>query len=293
MHSYLRSIGFSNVKSRKDFEKILGIIMESPSSKFSHETAPKHRIVQFNKDFGDNIGISVVGEYDDKGFFYLNYYSPYAISNVISSRETVLINKRVDTDAYTGMCDDMRLGVSLIYYLQNSIQFLNSNVNMNTNRPVNICLSALSVQGKVILGLANNSYTTKKGAQDRVRRNKLIAEAKGGNQDAIDSLTIDELDIYAMVSRRAKYEDVYSIVENSFIPYGSESDNYSLIGTILNWSVLKNEFTNEEVYFLLINCNDLVFPVYINKLDLLGEPMIGRRFKGNIWMQGNIDFTGI
>lgn len=293
MHRYLRSIGFSNINSRKDFEKILGIIMESPTSKHTLSLGHKHRLVQFNKDFMDGLGISVVGEYDEKGFFYLNYYTPYAVSNVVSSKEIVMINKRIDTDAYTGMCDDMRLGISLIFYLQNIVDYKKSSIKENTGRMVNICLSSLSTEGKVLLGLSNDKASDKKITQETRRRNKLIAEAKNGNQDAIDSLTIDELDIYASVIKRVKYEDIYSIVENSFIPYGSESDNYTIIGTIINWSTITNDFTKENIYSLLVNCNDLVFPVYINESDLIGEPMIGRRFKGNIWMLGYIDFTEI
>lgn len=293
MHRYLRAVGFSNINSRKDFEKILGIIMESPTSKYTLPLEQNHRLVQFNKDFMDGLGISVVGEYDEKGFFYLGYYTPYAISSVVSSKEIVMINKRVDTDAYTGMCDDMRLGVSLIFYLQNIIDYKKSSIKENTGRIVNICLSSLSIEGKVLLGLSNDRTSDKEITQETRRRNKLIAEAKNGNQDAIDSLTIDELDIYASVMKRVKYEDIYSIVENSFIPYGSESDNYTLIGTIINWSTITNTFTQENIYCLLVNCNDLVFPVYINELDLIGEPMIGRRFKGNIWMLGHIDFSEI
>ena len=293
MHRYLRAVGFSDINSRTDFEKILGIIMESPTFKHTLSLEHKHRLVQFNKDFGEGMGISVVGEYDERGFFYLNYYTPYAISNLISSKEIVMINKRVDTDAYTGMCDDMRLGVSLIFYLQNIVDYRKSSIAENTGRIVNICLSALSIEGKVLLGICTDEYAERKNIIENKRRNKLIAEARNGDQDAIDSLTIDELDVYASVMKRAKSEDIYSIVDTSFIPYGSESDNYTIIGTITNWNLLTNPATNEKVYYLLINCNDLIFPVYINELDLIGEPMIGRRFKGNIWMQGNIDFTEI
>ena len=37
---------------------------------------------------------------------------------------------------------------------------------------------------------------------------------------------------YAMITKRIQKEDVYSIVDTTFIPYGSESDNYTVIGTI-------------------------------------------------------------
>ena len=122
------------------------------------------------------------------------------------------------------------------------------------------------------------------------QRNQLIAEAKKGNQEAIDSLTIDDIDLYAMVSKRIQYEDIYSIVDTAFIPYGSESDNYTVLATILDCTSITNTQTKEEVYVLQLECNHLIFEVCINKKDLLGEPQIGRRFRGTVWMQGNVDF---
>jgi len=123
------------------------------------------------------------------------------------------------------------------------------------------------------------------------KRNNLIAEAKKGNQEAIDSLTIDDLDTYAMISRRAKKEDIYSIVDTTFIPFGSESDNYSIIASIAEVNLLQNRMTGEEMYDMQLICNELSFRLCINKKDLLGEPMVGRRFKGNIWMQGSVLFS--
>ena len=54
--------------------------------------------------------------------------------------------------------------------------------------------------------------------------------------------------------------------------------------------LIKNHLTEEELYALTVNCNDLVFDVCINRADLLGEPAVCRRFKGVIWMQGNLNY---
>lgn len=51
---------------------------------------------------------------------------------------------------------------------------------------------------------------------------------------------------------------------------------------------ISNIITNEKIYCIKVSCNDIIFSVCINKNDLIGEPMVGRRFKGNIWMQGSI-----
>ena len=121
-------------------------------------------------------------------------------------------------------------------------------------------------------------------------KRQLIIQAKNGDQDAIDNLTLDEIDLSGQLMKRIMTEDLYSIVDSTFIPYGSESDNYMIIGTILNWSLTTNPYTNEDVFQLLINGNDVVMNISINRKDLEGEPMIGRRFKGVIWMQGHADF---
>jgi len=46
----------------------------------------------------------------------------------------------------------------------------------------------------------------------------------------------------------------------------------------------------EEIFILTIYSNEISFDVAINKLDLMGEPQVGRRFKGVIWLQGYINF---
>jgi hypothetical protein len=56
-------------------------------------------------------------------------------------------------------------------------------------------------------------------------------------------------------------------------------------------NLIVNSHTKEEIYDLQLLCNDITFRLCINKQDLLGEPVIGRRFKGNIWMQGSIAFS--
>lgn len=287
MHSYLRAIGFSGVKSRADFEKIVGIVMEQPTERTTREMGNKVKFTEIKKDFFHNVGIGIVGEYDEKGFFYLGHYFPYCRGTFISATDDVSINKRVDTDAYTGMYDDMRFGVSMIFYLQNVANFIRQGRMVEgVAKGVQISLSALSVEGKIILGLSQNETQMRHRRANSAQRKRLIAEAKQGNQEAIDSLTIEDIDTYAMVSRRIHTEDLYSIVENSFIPYGSESDNYSVLATIKEYNLLVNPMTREEVYQMVLECNDMVFDLCVNKMDLVGMPMIGARFKGTIWMQG-------
>ena len=104
------------------------------------------------------------------------------------------------------------------------------------------------------------------------------------------TLTVEDIDLFSSVSRRVAREDIYSIVDTCFMPSGIECDQYSVIGNILSVDRRINRITGEEIFLLGLECNDLLFTAAINAADLLGEPVPGRRFKGQVWIQGNVCF---
>ena len=186
--------------------------------------------------------------------------------------------------------DDYRLGVSLIFYIQNVVDYLKNPIKKKERRKCPVYLAALASEGKILLPVEKTTKEAEKVKTDLKNRSALIAEAKQGNQEAMQSLTFDDIDQYAVVSRRIRKEDIYSIVETSFIPYGSESDNYSILGYINSVERQKNSYTKEEFYVMNVECNEMNYDVCIHVDDLLGEPAVGRRFRGNIWMQGKVEF---
>ena len=130
----------------------------------------------------------------------------------------------------------------------------------------------------------------KKVKQVARNRSHLIAAARKGDEEAIENLTLEDMDTYTAISRKIRKEDVFSIVDTYFMPYGVECDQYSILGEIIESQKRQNYMTGENVYQMTINCNELIFDMCINEEDLLGEPEVGRRFKGIIWMQGYINF---
>ena len=123
-----------------------------------------------------------------------------------------------------------------------------------------------------------------------INRNQLLAAARQGDEEAIESLTLEDMDTYTSISRKILTEDVLSLVDTYFMPYGVECDQYSILAEILEYNMITNKLTGEKVYIMKVSCNDLQFDVCINALDLYGEPQVGRRFKGVIWMQGYINY---
>ena len=74
------------------------------------------------------------------------------------------------------------------------------------------------------------------------------------------------------------------------MPFGIECDKYSILGTILDFTTTENIATKEELYIMDLEVNDLRFSLCVPKARVVGEPANGRRFKGNIWLQGKINF---
>ena len=74
------------------------------------------------------------------------------------------------------------------------------------------------------------------------------------------------------------------------MPCGIQCDQYSVLGEILEFHTFENIATGEELLQMKIDCNNIQFDVCINQKDLLGEPAVGRRFRGDIWLQGQIHF---
>lgn len=291
MHSYLKTIGFSQIKSQIELNKLIDDILENSTHDKMVMTENRTMYAEVAKEFAPNVGIALRGEYDDKGVFRLENYYPYYMGKTVSTKEEVTFSKKVDNNSYTGMCDDVRIGVSLIFYLQNVLEYLGlRNRKKSMGQGLSVLLTGLSLEGKILLGIEKKQKGKKNKAVEAKKRNKLLAEAREGNQEAIDSLTIDDIDLFAAISKRTKKEDIYSIVDSTFVPYGSESDNYMVVGTILDYKTLVNDYTKEEIYSLLIDCNELKFEICIAKNDLMGDPEVGRRFKGVVWMQGTVNF---
>ena len=121
-------------------------------------------------------------------------------------------------------------------------------------------------------------------------RDELYRRAKTGDESAIENITIEDMDTYSIVKKKSKEEDVFSLVDSYFMPVGIECDQYSILGEIKDVNESINQITGEEVVILDIVANDIFFDVCINRKDLVGEPEIGRRFKGDVWMQGTVAF---
>ena len=287
----MRAIGFSKLTDRKELQKLLTDIVVNGSDRAYTTGSDDALIAEFSKDFGENIGIAVCGEFDTDEKFTYEYYYPYLRSNVISTEEDVTVERHAAQESYAGICDDIKIGVSLIFYLQNMIPYVKiQNTGLLPVRGTTLSLAALSIKGVVMMPIKKTEKDLIRNKRTAMTRNQLIDAARRGDEAAIENLTLEDMDTYTTISKRIQKEDVFSLVDTYFMPYGIECDQYSVLGEIIECSLIQNRFTKEEVYQMTMSCNDLMFDLCINKEDLYGEPKPGRRFKGTVWMQGHINF---
>lgn len=291
MHKFLRAAGFTECCTRREEEALLGTLQKE-AVKAERLVVPGDTVyAEYRCELAPGMGVSLIGEEDEDGGFHLDYYFPYLNGDFESSKEECSIQRHAERETYAGMLDEYKVGISLIFYISNSMEYRIKWLGQEKREVRSVNLSGLSVEGKILLPIQKTARQIQMAKVAASNRNSLLEAAKHGDEDAMETLTIEDIDLYSKVSRRLVKEDVYSIIESCFMPYGIECDQYSIIGEIREIRMLTNRITQEEIYNLTIECNDIVFNVGIHKKDLLGEPMIGRRFKGQIWMMGKLNFA--
>lgn len=289
MHKYLKAIGYGELNS----EKQLNVILQEAEQIYSHHELvaldPETDYCEYRVECADGIGICVCGTMDMEENFERQHYFPYFDGSGITTRTDVTLESRIDKEAFAGICEDSKVGISLIFHLQNTVEcLLNGSTSSQVLQEVPVRLSGLCNYGMILFPVMKNPEQEKKSREESRNRSMLLSAARNGDQSAMESLTLDDIDTYTKVSRRLVTEDVFTIVDTYFMPYGIECDRYSILGEIINIRKTENWQTGEELYIMQLSVNDMKFDVCVPVRNVVGEPAVGRRFKGNIWLQGRI-----
>lgn len=291
MHEYLEAIGFSGLKFRKHLKMLLSDVEES----YDHEEIVPFALdmdwCERRKEYGETIGISIFGELDENSKFEKNFYVPYLRGTGITSYADVTVEKRMENEMYVGICEDLKVEISLIFHLQNVMEYKKRQKEGELrSSSATLTLSGLSNEGTILLPIQKTEVEEKSGLEESRNRMMLLSAARSGDQKAMETLTLEDMELYSKVSKRLATEDILSIVDTYFMPYGVECDCYSIMGIITAMRETVNELTEQEVYILTLYVNELQFDICVPKHNVFGEPAIGRRFRGIIWLQGKINF---
>ena len=306
MHLFSRAVGLKSIQSRSAMDRLIGNMIdqaivndrvlyaaeeESPDGYYEAQI----NAVTLQEDLG---GIVIRGLYNPSlRKFHKLFTYPYIAGSNAHICADAHIERQADKEAYMVHCNDNDREVSPIFFLSNITDYLNDRSEtvdgMRTGDEKNphiVFMSALATEGKIIFPVYKSQKQIAKSKAATKKRSELVDRALQGDQEAMDSLTISDYDVLANVCRRAVREDVYSIVDSSFIPSGLECDAYSVVGNIRKVRQVRNILTDEEVYVMTLECNDVIFDLGIHTEDLMGLPQVGYRFVGKIWLQGSLAF---
>lgn len=283
MHKYLSAIGFKHIESKKQLNKLLEYVQGSfqweKNVKIKNHMEVSERVKYFTKD----MGLMIYGTYDQDDQYEREYYIPFFEGKNPNKFEEIAIERHISKNSFAGACEYPGIGITIIYYLQNAVEYLSElNFSQFNKESVSLTLSGLASEGKVLLPVLQEKQSFMEKEESLRRHNKLIKEARSGDENAIESLTMQEMDTYSMISKRIETEDVLSIVSTYFMPCGLECDQYSILGDIIKYEKRENSLSKEQIYILTVECNGMEFDVCINAEDLMGEPEIGRRLKARL-----------
>ena len=289
MNLYIKAIGFEQVDSDFEEQMIHAGILDSLEKGLVIKNNELNRgavIVRIS----ESTGLYIYGRFKDKEFIY-EYYFPFVIGRTRCDNDEITIERHLDKESYAVVCDESKTGVTLIFYLQNVPQYLKEKqLSGNKMNYTSVTLAGLCESGTILLPVKKDHSQKERQREEVYNRMQLLSAAKSGDPNAIETLTLEDIDTYSKVSRRLVTEDVFSIVDTYIMPYSVECDRYSILGEIQELHEIVNEYTGENVYVMKLDVNGLVFDVCVPRQGLLGEPAVGRRFKANMWLQGYINY---
>lgn len=123
----------------------------------------------FSKNFGTDIGITVCGNFINDKEFRMEYYYPYLHGSQITTNEMIEIERHAGRESFAGICDELKLGVTLIFYIENIADVLHEKnmCFMAHGDPENCCISRSVTRWK-------NSAAGYENKQDAGKQRKIF-----------------------------------------------------------------------------------------------------------------------
>ena len=120
MHKYLRAVGFYNILHKSEENDILKRMEEEYTTCSHYQDSFGEDQVEMDIALAPGAGVILRGTLDEQKKFHREFYFPYLQNEEKTVGSPSEIDRKLDKDAYSCMCDEARLGISLIFHLINS-----------------------------------------------------------------------------------------------------------------------------------------------------------------------------
>lgn len=175
MHKFLRAAGFSMYTKKKDIEKLLDLLERQPSMTRCVQVDEESNVCEMRTEVAPGLGISIIGELNEEGNFEREFYFPYQESHIIGSTEECSVQRHTEKETYSGMVDENKVGITLIFYIQNFMEFRERMLDKEHHSKISsVCFSGMSIGGKVLLPIKKSQKQIQKAKVAAKNRNSLI-----------------------------------------------------------------------------------------------------------------------
>ncbi|MDO4939956.1 MAG: DUF3881 family protein [Lachnospiraceae bacterium] len=296
MHQYLRSIGFSCFEGKEEEVEKLLKKMEKEFSPYARRFAERDGMVhaEIRGNVNYYMGICLSGYLNSKGKFVRQAYYPFFLPDeTVKSEEAGIgmMDVSVDGSTYYTLIEGLKTGISLTAHMDNPFEYAFRSSDEFDPR-TKVVLAGFSQNGYVLLPARDEAdmKDCREGYNYDVTAMMEPFCEDVCDAEKVQAAALESLSKLASIDRRLGSEDIYSIVSTLCMPEVYESQIYFIIGIIEEVSLTVNEDTNEGIFKLKLFVNGVTMYVMINEEDLIGEPIVGRRFKGPIWLTSHVIF---
>lgn len=287
---YIKALGFSAFDTKEKAEVLVSEIVSKPTRKTVSKLEDAEIVVEYYREYGQGFGLLVRGYLNESAELIVQSLIPYSEGEMLIDTHELDVDYDDEADVYIGFCEETRSGTPISFFLQNALDYIETDDDDETY-VFGIRLTSYCIEGTVILPIDKDEEDILLEEEEDTIREALLEQARQGDEEAMNLLEEEAIEASDALKERLKSEDILSILEGFFVPIGDNDDIFSVLGYIESIVELTNQKTDEIIYRFKIRCMNIFLDVYVNKVDLVGHPSIGMRFKGTCWLHGKIDFN--
>ena len=123
MHRFLRAAGFSMYQKKKDIRALLRCLAREAGTSSCLQLDRGTELYEIKTEVAPGIGVAMYGELNEQDEMEIEYYYPYILNEEVTSRAECSIQRHTEKETYAGLLDEYKVGLSLIFYLLNPIEY--------------------------------------------------------------------------------------------------------------------------------------------------------------------------
>jgi len=240
--------------------------------------------VEFDKEFGHNLGVKLRYTLNDSEDMVGYEYQPYYVGG--TPKGYVNIEIQSFDGEYIVIAEDTDNGNELVFSLQNPLEFTDGVSVFDT---ATIKLAGLSCDATIVLPVLKDETSEQQRLEEERERREQLYKARQGDVTAIEKLELAEDEISSIIQERLVHEDFLTVVEGFFMPSDDDDTQYCVLGDITGVAQNTNSLTGECIYVLSLNVTGSPMDICVNTEDVAGLPSVGMRFLGTCWLQGSVE----